>query len=275
VVPDDVLVLLDREQVASRVDADRKLSVAVPKESGRRTHVLELTYHFRGRDTAGWPITLEAPSPADESWVRRMYWQVQLPPQEHLLFTPQSFVSESAWRFNGLLFGRQPLRNQADLESWCGATAQPSEDSWNTYLFSSLGPAESLDLFAAQRTWLVFGSSLTALCLGMLVIYLPRMRRAVVLVIIAALTSFGLLYPEPVLLLLEAGSLGAGLVLLAGLLERVVAGRRSRVPSRRGASSVLDYRGMVLDKPSLAAPGAHSSTRTAAMAAPAGPESAP
>jgi hypothetical protein len=83
----------------------------------------------------------------------------------------------------------------------------------------------------------------------------------------------GLLYPEPTVLLLEAGSLGAALVLLAGLLERVVAGRRSRVPHRRGASSV--ERGMVFDKASLAA-GAHSSTRTAAAMVPAaGPETAP
>ena len=114
------------------------------------------------------------------------------------------------------------------------------------------------------------------MCLGLLLIYLPLLRRALVLLIVAGLTSLGLLYPEPVVLLLEAGSLGAGLVLLAALLERVVSGRRSRVPSRRGASSVLDQRGMVFDKASLGAAGAHSSTRTAAVAVPAaGPETAP
>ncbi len=274
IVPADVLVLLDRQPVAAAVGADRKLAVDLPKESSRRPHVLEITYRFRGRDSSDWPAALEAPRPPEETWLRRLYWQVHLPPHEHLLFTPAGLVSESAWRFNGLYFGRQPLRTQSDLESWSGAASQSSEASGNTYLFSSLGPATELELWSARRTWIVFGASLSMLSLGMLLIYLPLLRRAVLLLMVAAVTSLGLLYPDPVVLLLEAGSLGVALVLLAGLLERVVAGRRSRVPTRRGASSVLDRRGMVFDQPSLVA-AAPPSTRTAAMAAQAAPETAP
>lgn len=275
-VPNGVRVVLNENEVAAAVGPDRKLTVSLPKETARRPQVLEVSYRFADRDASLGNSTLEAPRLTDDVWVRRFYWQVHLPPHEHLMFTPVGFVSESTWRFNGILFGRQPLRSQADLESWSGATSEAADVAGNTYLFSSLGPVERLDLSTARRTWLVLGASLTALCLGLLMIYLPEARRALVLVLVAGLTSLGLLYPEPVVLLLEAGSLGAALVLLAGLLERVVAGRRSRVPPRRGASSVVDHRGMVFEKASLAAAGAHSSTRTAAMAVPAaGPETAP
>jgi hypothetical protein len=236
--------------------------------------VLEVSYRFVGREAL--EDGLEAPRLADDIWVRRLYWQVDLPQHVHLLSTPPGFVSVCDWRFKGVLLAREPLRSSSDLEAWTGATSDPAPVVGNSYLFSSLAPVERLDLSTVRRTWLVSGASLAALCLGLLMIYLPEARRALLLVLITGITSLGLLYPEPVVLLLQAGSLGAALVLLAGLLERVVAGRRSRVPTRRGASSVVDHRGMVFDKPSLAAAGAHSSTRTAAMAVPAAsPEAAP
>jgi hypothetical protein len=239
---------------------------------------VEVAYRIPASEFDSWSTVLEAPQPSQDVWVRRLYWQVLLPQQEHALGAPAGFVSESTWRFNGLYFGRQPLRSQADLETWTGATAstpEPTAARGNMYLFSTLGPVGQLELTTARRTWLVFGASATALVLGLLLIYLPRLRRALMLLIVAGLTSLGLVYQEPVLMMLQAASLGAALVLLAAMLERVVSGRRRRavLPTRRSSNSSVDL-GLAFEKPALAPAGAHSSTRTAAVAV-TGPEPGP
>jgi hypothetical protein len=79
-----------------------------------------------------------------------------------------------------------------------------------------------------------------------------------------------------VLVLLQAGSLGLALGLLALLLERAVAPTRVRMtPARRASSSIID-RALVHSPVQPMSGNAPSSTRTAAMAAPvASPEQSP
>jgi hypothetical protein len=275
----DVVALFDGRPVRVAIEADRRFSFPLPDDASGQPHTLELVYRFSRNDAGRLGIELEAPQLADGMWVQRLYWQVSLPPHEHVLAPPPGFVSESTWRLQGLWLGRQPLRSPADLEAWSGAERRSHAvggPSGNTYLFSSLGPAERMELWIARRTWLVFVGSLTALGMGLLMIYAPRLRRVLLLVLVCGVISLGVLYPEPVVLLLQAASLGAALVLLAALLERMVADRRRRaLPSRRAASSIVE-RGALVEKPPLPIAASHSSTRTAALAVPAAsPEAGP
>jgi hypothetical protein len=279
IVPGEVSVVLNGKSKLVPIDRDRLLSLPLAKDDSGQPQVVEVTYRFNHSEEGQLLTVLEAPRLPEDVWVRRLYWQLSLPAHEHLLQTPAGFVGESAWRFQGLYFGRQPLRSQADLEAWSGAQRLHEDGpiaSGNTHLFSSLGPAERLEIRAARRTWLVLGGSLSVLCVGFLLIYLPSLRRALVLVVVAVVISLGLLYPEPLLILLQAGSLGVALVLLAALLERVVAGRRSRaLPLRRSASSIVDRPAMYSKSPFVVG-AAPSSTRTAAIVGvEAAPESAP
>jgi hypothetical protein len=130
---------------------------------------------------------------------------------------------------------------QAQLETWSGATGSSAAmQNTNRYLLSSLGPAERLELRTAKRTWIVLCASGAALAIGLLLIYVPALRRSGVLfsgglVLLAA----SVIYPEPTLLVAQAATLGLALTLLAGLLKRLLSrsGRRGVVIS--GSSSYV------------------------------------
>jgi hypothetical protein len=271
VVLGDVQVLVNGQGVASQVSGNRVLSISLPKESARRAQVLEVMYRFPNRPPRGANFTLEAPQWDSSVLVRRLYWQLVLPPDEHLFGLPADFASESVWTWRGFYFARQPLLEQADLESWCGPSTTHRDgisSAANVYLFSSLGNSTQLPVWTAGRTRVVFAASLGALLLGLLLIYLPSARRVLLLAAAVAVIAFGLVYPEPAVLVLQAGSLGLGLALLAGLLRRaVLQPRRPGVSSmvRQPSSSIVERAAAPALQPLASGP--HSSTRTAAAIA--------
>jgi hypothetical protein len=164
--------------------------------------------------------------------------------------------------------------DQAQLEAWCGPAtlrAEPLPSGANVYLLSTLSGAPSLTLWTAGRSAVVFGCSLAALCAGLAMIYLPRLRPALALALIVSLAAVGIAYPEPVLLVLQASGLGLCLALVAGLLERIVATRRGRLPAQRRGSSIIERGALHAQFQHATAP---ASTRSA-VASLTGPESNP
>jgi hypothetical protein len=279
VVFKDVSVLLNGQAVQYTSLPDQRIAVPLAKEGFARTQLLELSYRFAARPGVGGRPSLEAPLLDPDVWVQRTYWQVIAPPQQHVLGAPSGFISEFVWSWNGLYFGRRPILDQAQLEQWCGEGTTHRPDlprGANAYLFSSLGSVERLPLWTVGRTSLVFVASLVVLLAGMLLIYVPRLRTPLVLLLIVAVASVGLVYPEPVLVVLQAGSLGLALGLLALMLERAVAPRRTRsAPVRRASSSIIDRALVHPPVPPIAA-NAPSSTRTVAVGAQvASPEQSP
>ena len=55
--------------------------------------------------------------------MRQIYWQLILPANEHLVASPDGFSGEFVWRWSGWFWfwGRNPLLDQAELESWAEA----------------------------------------------------------------------------------------------------------------------------------------------------------
>jgi hypothetical protein len=236
---DEAVVMVDGKRVDGRLVSENQLLIPLPGPREERRFVIELLYHFPDPRPPQGELSLEFPRLGPNVWVRRTYWQLVLPTNEHMIANPEGFTGEFNWGWRGYFWGRLPLLDQEQLESWTGAAPRPPlPDRVNVYLFSALGNVDAAELITAGRTWIVLGASGAALILGLLLIYVPVSRHpATLLVLGVALLAAGLIAPEPTLLVAQAASLGLALTLLAGLLERGVAGRRRRTAIRKEPSS--------------------------------------
>jgi len=257
-VAGQVQVLLDGKRVAERVIGEDRLMIPLSAnstsgDSSHRRYVLELDYYFPGRRPGPGRLSIEVPRLGDpqlnnDVWIRRAYWQLVLPQNEHVVAAPRGVVDEYVWRWDGYFWQRKPLLGQAELEAWVGVSRRdpipeeqvlPVHQGANFYLFSSLGSVDRYELRTAGRTWIVLFASGAALVGGLLLIYVPVSRHPAVLFGTGLLLlGIGLLNPEPALLAAQAASLGLALALLAGLLERSVA-RRRREPILPDAPDVI------------------------------------
>jgi hypothetical protein len=248
VVPSVASLLLDGQFVQAQPISENRLTIALAAGPDTQPHRLEATYHCINRQGGPGQLSLEFPRLGDEVWVRRMYWQLVLPRNQHVIVSPDGFVPEFRWAWNSAFWGRAAAMNEAQLEAWSGAVPrEPVHDTeaayTNSYLFSREGPAVLAELRTASRTKIVAVASLAALAAGLVLIYLPATRHPVTLLLVTVLLA-GLLTlePAPTLLLAQAASLGLALTLLAGFLHRSAA-RRHYWPRKREASSSIFDRG--------------------------------
>ena len=63
-------------------------------QPGWRRVVVELRYHFAGPRPPRGAICMEFPRLSPGAWMRRMYWQLILPSNEHLIANPDGFTGE-------------------------------------------------------------------------------------------------------------------------------------------------------------------------------------
>jgi hypothetical protein len=225
--------------------ADRTLTVTLPAGREDRWHLLELRYRFAGRPPRGAWLTLESPRWPESTWLQQTYWQVVLPPNEHQIAGAADWTPEHTWMWSGMGWRRVATRGQADLEAWTGTPERSAPpDSANQYLFSSLQPGATLRVRTADRALIVFTASLCALVVGLLLIYLPGLRRTGILLSGAtALIAAALAFPDPAAMLLQAAALGVTLAAAAAGLERMVSRRRGRQGIiRRSTGSSIERR---------------------------------
>ena len=213
----------------------------LPRLSTSGEWLVEVHSHGTDSETIRGHRRLELPRLGNDTWIRRLYWQLTLPKNEHVINTPWGLVREFRWGWNGLFWQRNPLLKTADLEAWTGTRENPQLASGNdSYLFSGFGRSDSFELVIVSRSWIVLGASGAALVLGLLLIYVPASRHPRTLFVLAlALGCAGLLYPESTLLVLQAASLGLVLTLVAGLLERGVRRRRRGLITLDASGSMI------------------------------------
>ena len=237
-----VILTLDGQPVEVVKKPEGGLTVPLAGDAGGRTQRLELWYSIRRAHRAPGQTIVELPRLGRDVWVRRTYWQLMLPANEHLLAGPEGMVPEYRWQWTGVLWRRAALLEQQDLEAWAGVKpTDPTELDVNCYLFGSLGAAGQCAFRTASRSIIVLMASGLALVLGLAWIYLPATHHPVSLLAASlVLLTVALLYPGPTLLALEAALFGVALALLAGLLHRSLVRRRGLAPGEP-PSSVYDW----------------------------------
>ncbi len=239
--PREVELWLDEKKVKGQSTPEGRLIVGLPAESPSARHRLEAMYRFAPAAAGPGRVAIELPRLGPDTWVQRIYWQLVLPAQEHVMLPPEGFTEEYRWGWTGFFWGREPLLNQAALEMWCGArhlTELPARTS--QYLYSSLGSVNRCEIRSVRRPLVVLGASGAALIVGLLWIYVRAARHPLCLATGAAALGWAIVvYPDLALLGAQAAALGVFLAVGAAALQRRIE-RRHRAGAWEGSSSVLE-----------------------------------
>jgi hypothetical protein len=254
-----LVLAVDGARVTPETTRQRELTV--PLAEGPQAHrIVELGYQF----AAGEPraaATLEAPKLNAPNWVGQVYWQLLIPQNEHVLFTPPNYDEESRWVWADFYWQRRPTLEPADLESWIRGEPQgdaprlvresqqaprgraTSLDTANRYLFSTVGAIEPLRVSTISRAPLVLLASLPLLLCGLALIYFPVARHPAVLFGVAVLiAAVSLLAPYSAIVLAQASTLGLALIAVALVLARMFPRRKTATIPRRGSSQAVRER---------------------------------
>ncbi len=257
---DQVEIILDGEAVRPKEASNNHLRLSLPAEN-RGRYLLQLRYHCRGDRPAKGRMDLDLPRVGQDVWNRRLYWELILPQDEHVIFNPKGFICEYTWGWNGFFWGQQPLCKRDYPADWMGAALEgqatvelPGAElpgtaprhGTNRYVFSTLGQPMQCEFRTMGRSWIVLVASLGALVAGLVLIYIPLCRHPLSLLAAGVgLVVVGLIFPASTLLVLQASALGLALALMAGLMQRSLARRRhgTTIISAGGlgtGSSILD-----------------------------------
>ena len=164
-----------------------RLVVPLPDNEGHQRQWLEARYVYSGFPSSPGRLSLELPDLEGEVWVRRMYWELVLPRNEHVIVAPEGFTAEYEWGWNGSFWGRRPTMEPWQLEAWSGAERLGDvPESVSRYLFSRPGPAARGELRTANRWLIVLVASSAVLLGGLLLIYVPASRHPAALLAVGA-----------------------------------------------------------------------------------------
>lgn len=259
-------VRLDGEPSSYRVTSSGGVELSWPDDAPTRWHVVELRTTPAGKLPGAGFAQFDMPRLAGPAVVHRLYWQLVLPSQMHVLDDPQGWLSEQRWAWHGAAFARQCVLDQGQLEEWAGASRSPAlPRTANAYLFSAFSAPTQAKAPVASRSWLILSASGLTLALGLAVLYWPRLRRPWVLLSAGLLLSAGsLLRPDAAILIGQAALAGAVLVLVAAWLSRpapVVGGASTLVKTPRG-SSIVQRGGSPSSRPTTLRPASAGSPAT-------------
>ncbi|MBI3866886.1 MAG: hypothetical protein HY290_33820 [Planctomycetia bacterium] len=219
---------------ADAADGTRLFEIVIPDRTSSADRLLTITFrtHARHAGRFGADYALRAPQLPHDLRTSQVYWQVELPYQEHLFTEPTGYAAEYRWEFGKLLWAREPDLSDLELQQWIGTAAGPALQSVrpgeNRYLFATSGEVPPLS-FRALRKWsmTLFGAGI-ALALGLVVLRWPTARNpAALLLVVFIVALLGAWHSGPVLVLLQPALLGVLLALLAAFIKSFQQ-RRSR-----------------------------------------------
>ena len=260
--PSSLVLEIDGRRIAPDTIRQREAIVTLP-DAARKEHLLSMRYHLADRQSPG-NQQLTCPQLKAARWVRQIYWQLDLPTSEHLLFSPAGFTREFRWEWSAFGWQRRPVLEARELESWAAgeaageatppadATSAPAaaatgvQQPTNRYLYSSVGAIEPLEIYTISRARLVLAASLPVLALALLLIYFPVMRHPAMFVVLAVVVAAGtLIDPDLALLAGQAAGLGLLLAIVAAAMARNSIRRpKPSTVAVRGSSQALVERGV-------------------------------
>ncbi len=221
-----VFVYRDKQALEPAISPQGKLTIPLDEQSTGPV-LIEIEYRISPFVTSNQRVELDMPhfEMNSDTLVRNEYWQIILPQHRHLLGVPGGWTPEYTWAWTkGLFWGRIPSMTLKDagFDSDSTETRRVPPES-NQYLFSSLNPPSSVSFYLLDRSWIILLSSGLALLVGLVLIYFPKTRYPGSLFGLGLAFLAMLLYrPAPVLLMLQASSLGVVLTLGALYIHRIL-----------------------------------------------------
>ncbi len=199
-------------------------------------HTLELRSRQPYRHRVLTRHRLTPPQIDGSTALSQVYWHIVLPSDEHVIDAPTQLASASQWQWLGSFWGRHPVKSQADLEEWVGASEQLAPaDAQNQYLFTGLLPVATIELATGPRWLIVLAASAAVLALVVAWLYVPAARRTWILVaVLFAIAIAAIAYPTAALLLAQASIIGVVLAVLSLMLSRIAAR-----PARTSVSPIV------------------------------------
>jgi len=272
VQPNNLELRLDGRSIAA-TGTNGTARLKLPRSSASGSHLLELRYRLSGGESAG-IVEAELPRLSGNMWIDRMYWQLVLPRDQHLLWCPSELTPEQSWSWSGWTWARRATLEQADLEAWVGASAGTTvPEGANRYLFSAMGNPEKFVARVAARWEIVLLASVAVLAAGLFVMYVPAIRRPTALFVVGvAIAALGLWIPDVALLFAQAATLGVAILIVSAVSRRWVTHRRRRgivIVSGRSSTVERSSARTKVAAPELAA----TATAPAAMPAASTPSS--
>ena len=234
----ELSVLLDGVSVAVHPTPKGELIVPLSVEQQLRPVLLDVLYQVDISLRSF--VQMELPYFESGTVVRRVYWQLILPQYRHLVGVPTNWTPEYDWKWNGLFWGRMPSLSLDSIGFPDDPTRTPSTET-SQYLFSSLSPPTDVSFYIANRSLIVLLSSSLSLLIGLALIYFPRCRYAGSLLGLGVALCATVLYrPAPVLLALQAASLGVFLALGAAYFYRLLNRQDRWTPTLRSPAAAYE-----------------------------------
>jgi hypothetical protein len=218
---DQLEALLDSRPIRPVIRNGNTVVVALP--TAAKEYTLELRYPY-ANGVADSFVALNVPGFGEGVPLRRLYWQLILPRNQHLLASDSNLTPAFRWTWQGLHWSRVNLLDQSDLENWTETFREPAaSELLNVYLFSVIGNSESLTVRIARRSTIVFFASSIALAIVLVALYAAPLRRPRwIMAIGIGLAVLAVAYPEPAIVLAQAALLGIGLAVVAAFLHRLL-----------------------------------------------------
>jgi hypothetical protein len=224
-----VQTAIDGKEVQRAVRMPGVLAISLPASARGHECVLEVCYAL---DSPGQllGVLIDELRPAeivDAGAPRRVYWQVVLPEDQHLVLPPADMAAEMTWATDRWHYARRPVMDQRQLEAWIDATPQdPPPLGVNEYLFGTLGRWPTFHVTCAHRRLIVPVASGLILAVGMALVHVRRLRTPGVLLSAAVvLAAAALAAPDFAMLAGQAAVLGLVVTIAAAAWAWFMSGR--------------------------------------------------
>ena len=198
---------IDGRVVSVRRTGNR-LGVGLPGESQR--HRVDVRIWLPIESSAA--LAHVAPAMRLPPGVGRVYWQLVVPKDLHVVWAAPAAGRAMQWRFDRWWLTREPIETDSSLAEWMGVDELTPMPSGNRFLYvgSSISGFR-VSLASKGLIWLVVGSFV--LLTGTLLTYVPGTRHPLVAVLgVVLVTGLAVLSPDAAILAGQLGALAVGLV---------------------------------------------------------------
>jgi len=220
-------VLIDGKRAVYSVDKETStLILEMPEAESQNPRTVEI-WSEAGRSVTGEAVQISLPTILNSRGHSPFLWELILPSSEHLLLAPANMTPEWQWVWGGIGWHRYSSTNQADLETWVGASTQsPLPARLNRYVMSGFGIPSAIQFTILPKPWiwLPVGALIIAFTLAWSTLRTIRHPVALALFFVA-IATIAVYFPDAAIVLGQLTVLASSLALIM-LISQWAIGRR-------------------------------------------------